>query len=343
MIEPAPTAAAPPPPPRWARGFTIVASVIAAVALVVTLRRVGLGTVVDQLRAVGVWFVALVAIEVVGALCDALAISGFLGAAAPRSPFRRVLHAQVAGRAINLVTPLASLGEATKVTLLMRDTDSTRATAAIARFGMTYVIINLGLIVIGAPVCALALPLPGWMVRTLWIGTALAAVLIGGLALLVRGGLVASVVRGLRRVRLVSAARAARWTARTADLDQTLRGATLASWLPGAWALISKVSQWLAAWLVLAANGHAPPLEVMAVIATAGTLVNIVANLVPLGLGVAEGGTAALMAALGQPASLGVTMAVARRGVQLLYAAFGLTLLVSAEARPWRRGAPPAP
>ncbi|MBK7078700.1 MAG: hypothetical protein IPH44_41195 [Myxococcales bacterium] len=29
-------------------------------------------------------------------------------------------------------------------------------------------------------------------------------------------------------------------------------------------------------------------------IATAGTLVNIVANLVPLGLGVAEGGTAAL-------------------------------------------------
>ena len=103
------------------------------------------------------------------------------------------------------------------------------------------------------------------------------------------------------------------------------------------------MSQWLAAWLVLAANGHAPPLEVMAVIATAGTLVNIVANLVPLGLGVAEGGTAALMAALGQPASLGVTMAVARRGVQLLYAAFGLTLLVSAEARPWRRGAPPAP
>jgi uncharacterized membrane protein YbhN (UPF0104 family) len=99
--------------------------------------------------------------------------------------------------------------------------------------------------------------------------------------------------------------------------------------------------QWVAAWVVLHANGHAPPLAVMAVIATAGTLVNIVANMVPLGLGVAEGGTAALMAALGQPASLGVTMAVARRGVQLLYAAFGLTLLVSAEARPWRRRAPP--
>ncbi len=333
--------ATPAGPPRWARGFTIAASVVAAVALGVTLQQVGVGTVVDQLRAIGGWFAALVAIEIVAALCDALAISGFLGAAPPRPPFRRVLHAQVAGRAINLVTPLASLGEATKVTLLMRDTDGTRAVAAIARFGMVYVIINLAMIIVGAPVCALALPLPGWLSRTLWLGTAIAAALVIGLALLVRGGLVARAVAGLRRVRLVSAARAAGWTARTADLDQTLRGATLGSWRPGAWALISKLLQWVAAWVVLHANGHAPPLAVMAVIATAGTLVNIVANLVPLGLGVAEGGTAALMAALGQPASLGVTMAVARRGVQLLYAAFGLTLLVSAEARPWRRRAPP--
>ena len=335
-------AAAPTAPPRWARAFTIVASVVAAAALAITLQQVGPGTVIDQLRAIGAWFLALIAIEVVSALCDARAISGFLGAAPPRSSFRRVLHAQVAGRAVNLVTPLASLGEATKVTLLMRDTDNTRAVAAIARFGMVYVLINLGLIVIGAPVCALALPLPAWMVRTLWLGTGVAAVLVVGLALLVRRGMVASVVAALHRLRLVSAARAARWTARTAELDQTLRGATIGSWLPGAWALISKLLQWVAAWVVLAANGHAPPLEVMAVIATAGTLVNIVANLVPLGLGLAAGGTAALMAALGQPASLGVTMAVARRGVQLLYAAFGLTLLISAEARPWRRRAPPA-
>jgi hypothetical protein len=330
-------------PPRWARGFTIAASLVAALALGATLHQVGVGTVVDELRAVGAWFAALVAIEIVGALCDALAIDGCLGPAAPRSSFRRVLHAQVAGRAINLVTPLASLGEATKVTLLMRDTDTTRAIAAIARFGMVYVLINLSLIVIGAPVCALALPLPAWLVRTLWIGTGVAAVIVTGLALLVRGGMVASVVRGLHRAHLVSAARAAGWTARAHELDQTLRGSSLRSWRPGGWALISKLSQWVAAWLVLAANGHAPPLAVMAAIATAGTLVNIVANVVPLGLGIAVGGTAALMAALGQPASLGVTMAVARRGVQLLYAAFGLALLVSAEARPWRPRAPPPP
>jgi uncharacterized membrane protein YbhN (UPF0104 family) len=85
------------------------------------------------------------------------------------------------------------------------------------------------------------------------------------------------------------------------------------------------------------ANGQPPPLAVMAAIASAGTLITIVSNLVPLGLGVAEGGTAALMAALGQPPSLGVTIAMARRGVQLLYAAVGLSLAVQAELRPWRR------
>ncbi|MBK9036767.1 MAG: flippase-like domain-containing protein [Myxococcales bacterium] len=339
MTEPAPSTA----PPRWARIFTIVASVIAAGALVFTLRQVGVGTVVDQLRAIGAWFVALVAIEVVSALCDALAISGFLGAAAPRSSFARVLHAQVAGRAINLVTPLASLGEATKVTLLMRDTETTRAVAAIARFTMVYVAINLGFIVLGAPVCALALPLPGWLTRTLWVGTALAVVIGGGLALLLRAGMVTTVVHGLARARLISAARAERWRAKATALDGALRGdgRGLRGWAPGLWALVSKVLQWFAAWLVLYANGHAPPLDVMAALATAGTLVNIVANIVPLGLGVTEGGTAALMVALGQPASLGVTTAVARRVVMVLYSAFGLALLVQAEVRPWRRRAPP--
>lgn len=335
-------APAPAPPPRWARRFTIGASVLAAIALIVTLHQVGLGTVLDELRAIGWWFAALVAIEIVAALCDALAISGFLGPALPRSSYRRVLQAQVAGRAVNLVTPLASLGEATKATLLMRDTATTRAVAAVARFGMVYVAINLAFIVIGAPVCALTLPLPSWLVRTLWIGTGIALTFGVSVALLVRAGMVSSVLGALARLRLLSAARAARLAERGRELDGELRGAGgWRAWRPGGFALISKLLQWLAAWIVMHANGHAPPLEVMAAVATAGTLINVVANVVPLGLGVTEGGTAALMAALGQPPSFGVMMAMARRAVQLLYAAFGLVLLVHVEAR-WRRGPPGA-
>jgi hypothetical protein len=135
--------ATPAGPPRWARGFTIAASVVAAVALGVTLQQVGVGTVVDQLRAIGGWFAALVAIEVVGALCDALAI------AASSAPPRR------ARRSAGCCTRRWPGARSTwsrrwpawaghQGHALMRDTDSTRAIAAVARFGMTYVIINPG-------------------------------------------------------------------------------------------------------------------------------------------------------------------------------------------------------
>lgn len=328
----------PRPPPRWARRFTLIAGALAIALLAFTIHQVGPATLARELGAIGWWFTALIAIEIVAALCDALAISGFLGPAPPRSSFRRVLQAQVIGRAINLVTPLASVGEATKATLLMRDTASSRAAAAIGRFGLAYVIINLGLVTIGAPICAATLDLPAWLTRTLWVGTGLAIVLVIGATAWVQAGLLASAVGALARLRLISPERAAGWRDRGARFDEELRGGGgLRGWWPALFAAISKLLQWLAAWIVLYANGAAPPLDVMAALATAGTVVNIVANIVPLGLGVAEGGTAALMAALGQPASLGVTIALARRAVHLVYAGFGLTLLVTLEAAPWRK------
>lgn len=326
------------PPPRWARWFTLIAGAIAVVLLVVTILQVGPRTLARELVAIGWWFAALIALEIIAALCDALAISGFIGPAPPRSSFARVLEAQVVGRAINLVTPLASVGEATKATMLMRDTDSTRAAAAIGRFGLSYVILNLGMIVVGAPICAATLDLPAWLERTLWIGTGVSLVIAVAAAAWVQAGLLASAVALLRRLRLVSAARAEAWTERGARFDDDLRGAGgLRSWWPALFAAVSKLLQWLAAWIVLYANGAAPPLDVMAALATAGTVVNILANIVPLGLGVAEGGTAAMMAALGQPASLGVTIALARRAIHLAYAGFGLALLAARSARPWRR------
>lgn len=326
------------PPPRWARWFTLVAGALAVVILIATIYQVGPGTLARELGAIGWWFAVLVVMEIVAALCDALAISGFIGPAPPRSSFARVLEAQVIGRSINLVTPLASVGEATKATMLMRDTDSTRAAAAIGRFGLSYVILNLGMIVVGAPICALTLDLPSWLARTLWIGTGLSLIVAVAAAAWVQAGLLASAVATLRRLRLVSAERAAAWTERGARFDDDLRGTGgLRSWWPALFAAVSKLLQWLAAWIVLHANGAAPPLDVMAALATAGTVVNILANIVPLGLGVAEGGTAALMVALGQPASLGVTITLARRAIQLAYAAFGLSLLALRSMRPWRR------
>jgi uncharacterized membrane protein YbhN (UPF0104 family) len=330
---PAPAdAPAPPGRPAWARWFTLGSTAVAIVALVITVWSVGLRSLYDQLRAIGPWFAVILALEGLATFCDAGVLHGFLGRGGRRPGYGRVLEAQVAGRAINVVTPLASLGEATKVTMLMRHTDARRAVATVVRFNLSFLAVNLAFVIVGAPICAATLPLPDWLARTLWIGTAAAvAVAVVGV-LVVRAGLVVSLVRVARTLRLVSRDRFDVWRTRLRQLDAITRGeGGLRSWLPGLWALPSKAIVWLSAWLVLYANGEPPSLGVMAAVASAGTLIAAAANVVPLGLGVSEGGTAALMAALGESPTLGVTIVVARRVVFLTYAAVGLLVLAADE------------
>ena len=341
---PEPEVPTPAPRPAWARWFTLGTTALAIVALVVTVWSVGPRSLYEQLRSIGWWFALILGLEGLATLCDAMVLHGFLGKGGRRPRFARVLEAQVAGRAVNVVTPGGSLGEATKVTLLMRDTDASRAVATVVRFNLSFIAINLAFVVVGAPICAATLPLPDWMARTLWIGTA-AAVAVGvGLVLVVRAGLVASLIRVARALHLISRDRFDVWRARLRRLDQTTRGeGGLRSWTPGLWALPSKTVVWVSAWLVLYANGEPPGLGVMAAVASAGPLINLAANIVPLGLGVSEGGTAALMAALGESPTLGVTMVVARRVVFLSYAALGLVVLAADEGRPGAGRRPPAP
>jgi uncharacterized membrane protein YbhN (UPF0104 family) len=325
---PAPAAPAVPTRPRWARWFTLAATALALIALVVTVWSVGPRALYAQLRVIGPWFVVILALDGLATLCDAAVLHGFLGAGGRRPRFWHVLEAQVAGRAINVVTPTGSLGEATKVTMLMRHTDSGRAVATVVRFNLSYMTINLALIAIGAPICAATLSLPPWLTRTLWVGTGVAIALALLLIVVVRAGPVVSLIRVARTLRIISRHRFAAWRERLRTLDSLTRGEQgLRSWAPGLWALPSKAIIWVGAWLVLYANGQPPSLGVMAALASVGTLINVAANLVPLGLGVSEGGTAALMFALGESPALGVTMVVARRVVSLTYAAIGLVVL----------------
>jgi uncharacterized membrane protein YbhN (UPF0104 family) len=311
---------------------------VALVALGVTLYSVGFSTIVTQVRIIGWWFFPLIALELGSALCDAAVIHGFLGPGGRRPGFWGVLKAQVVGRSINLVTPMASIGEATKVTLLMRDTSSGRATAAVVRFNLSYIAVNLATVMIGAPICAWVLPLPRWMEHTLWFGSALALALTVAVALLLRAGLTSSMIQAVRAVRLLSAARARALRERLRGLDGSLRGEHgLSSWRPGLWALASKILGWVIIWVVMYANGQPPSVGVMATLASAGTAVTMAAGVVPMGLGLSEAGTAALMAALGEEASLGVTTVMARRAFQLVYAAVGLIWMATTETRRTKR------
>jgi uncharacterized membrane protein YbhN (UPF0104 family) len=318
--------------PSWAKWISRLVGVGALIALGVTLYSVGLGTVWAQLRIIGWWFVPIVLLEVASAFADAMVIHGFLGPGGRRPGYWAVLKAQVSGRAINLVTPMASIGEATKVTMLMRETSSSRAVAAIVRFNISYAGLNLAAVVIGAPICALVLPLPEWLERTLWIGTAVSVAVVVGVALLLRAGLLSSLIRGIRGVRLLSAERSKKLQQRLKEVDRSLRGDRgLSSWTPALWALVSKVMGYVIVWIVMNANGDPPSVGVMATMASAGTLVSLISNVAPMGIGISEAGTAALMAALGENAGLGVTTVLARRVIQMCYAAVGLVLMATSD------------
>lgn len=324
--------------PQWARWLSLLIGAIALIALVATLYSVGVSTIWSQLRIIGWWFVPIVLLEVGSAFADAAVIHGFLGVGGRRSGFFNVLKAQVTGRAINLVTPMASVGEATKVSMLAHHTPSRRAVAAVVRFNLSYIGLNLATVVIGAPICALVLPVPLWLERMLWIGSAVAVVVVVGVSLLLRAGLLGTLMRALRGLRILGAERAKSLRQRLADIDRSLRGDRgLRSWTPGLWALVSKVLGWAIIWIVMDANGQPPSVGVMATLASAGTLVSIASNVAPMGIGINEAGIAALMAALGEDPSLGVTTVLARRVIQLVYAAVGLTLLATTEVVPQKK------
>ena len=60
--------------PGWARWVSRISFVVALVAMIATIWAVGLGTIADHMRAIGVWFAAIVALEVLSTFFDARAI-----------------------------------------------------------------------------------------------------------------------------------------------------------------------------------------------------------------------------------------------------------------------------
>ena len=322
------------PAPKWTRIVTIVSVLAALVALTITIWSVGPRTLLGQLGSIGWGFAAVLAIEVLVTLCDSAALSGFLGAGGRRPSFFQVVKAQVAGRAVNSVTPLASIGEATKATSLMEGTSSRRAIGAVFHYNLASAGVRLLTIAIGAPICAAVLDLPHALAIGLYAGGAIAAAALVGGALLVRRGMLVSLVDAGRKLRILSAARAARWRKLVIDIDrQPQRSRQPRSrFAPARWVVMSRILSLASMWVVLASVGYLAGPGTIAAVATAGTLITMIASIVPLGLGISEGSNAALFAALGAPPSLGVTMVLGNRITLVIYAVIGLVVLSASSA-----------
>jgi uncharacterized membrane protein YbhN (UPF0104 family) len=133
------------------------------------------------------------------------------------------------------------------------------------------------------------------------------------------------------RLHIVSKKRRANWRKRLDDLDARLSGKVGTQHRLGAAGLIltSQLLQKAITFVaILAAGFHLTPGQLIAVM-SAGVVIGWISTIVPMGIGISEGGNAALFSLIGAPLSLGVALALARRVNQCVFAGLGFAILAA--------------
>lgn len=328
---------------------------IAVVALVLTIRDTGLATIGRYFKRIGWWWFAVIALEVVITSLDAVAIRAFMSPEQDRVRLRSALLSQLAGRSVNAVTPSGQLGEAVKVSVLTEHVSQSRAVATILLYNVVSFTVELAMVAVAAPFVALLVPMPSSL-RWVMLGAGIVcAVLAVGLYVLVHKGVMASIAKVARRVYvpglaslrrkiwknpnpshyLLSPETAEAWHDSLAAVDDKMRvseGARARDRISGIAAVtMSRLTSMTLSLLILHAVGESITVGFVAAYTVGGFVIYMLSTLVPMGLGISEGGNYWLFRALGENPARGVTLVVARRVTVVLYAAIGLILVAASE------------
>src|SRR5580704_10390181 len=209
--------------PTWARWVTRISLVIALVALALTIRDTGIGTIVRYFRRIAWWWFAVLALEVAITSLDAVAIRAFLSPEQALVKLRSALLSQRAGRSVNAVTPSGNLGEAVKISVLTEHVSQSRAVATILLYNVVSFTVEFVFVSIAAVLAAALVPMHHWT-RIILCGIGVMSLFFSvGLYALVRRGMLTSVARLAQRLRLLSRARFERWEVRLRSVDDKLR------------------------------------------------------------------------------------------------------------------------
>lgn len=322
---------------RVLRGFALVAGLVAFAAMA---RALGWAGLTDVLVKTGWWFVVIAAIDVTGAVCDAAAIYA-LASEHARVPYGRALAAQLGGVAINRLTPGNALGEPVKVSMLVERVPRDSAVSTILMFDASATIVAIAAIVLGIPITLAAVDLPRELAAVAWIGAAVLVAFLVVMVALVRRGPVGMGIGALRALRLISVQRWTRWRAGTVHIDEMVRelGTTRSSRIGIAFLFGSRLLNWVGTVVMLYAAGLPVSVPMVVGLISVGALVNYVAHVVPLGLGIAEGGNYLLYRALGAPGLAGIDFTMVYRVRTVLLSAIGLTVLAITSYKDRRRRA----
>jgi hypothetical protein len=312
--------------------INIVALVIGAALLAWTLSDVGAETWIT-VADVGTWFAVIAVIDILSVCCDAFAIHGYLRPHVEVS-YLRVFAAEFSGLAINRVSPMNSLGEPIKMTMLARDVPGEHAVSSIFMFNLTTTYIAIATIAIGVPISFALLDMPTRVAIAVWVALGVLLVAAVALALLVRSGPLTALIGAGESIHLIGHDRATRWRAKVVGIDERLRSLGRLR-APGmrrgvAGVVGSRVLNSIGTVVVLYA-AHIPlsPLLVIAMLSI-GILITWISNIVPLGVGLYQGSNYLLFALLGVRGAAGILFAIVNQLRTILLASIGLGVMVIA-------------
>lgn len=318
--------------PRWLTWVTRVSVVIGIGALIATVYFVGPGVILDRLRAIGWFFVLLVGLEIVSSVFDATAIY-FMADGPGRPSWRKSVVAQIVGRGVNSVTPGGNLGEVLKVGLLSQRCSPKRIVAAVMYVNLMRVVMQLSVVAIGVAATAFLFDVPRPVMLLLILGGVVSAGVAIAIVYLMRRGMLSTLSNALAHVHIISKKRRQSWTKTLEEVDSRLRGhdnqhRTKALIFIGISQLLEKGLTYLT---IFAAGYFLGPGQFLALL-SAGVLLGWISSIIPMGLGISEGGNVALFSLIGAPAPLGLALALARRVNQIVFAAIGFAVLTADRA-----------
>ncbi len=316
--------------PTWLRWLTRASLMIGIVAFIATVWLVGLSTIEHHLRAIGWFFLVLCSIELLSSVLDATAVY-FMAHGKGRPTWRQTVVAQIVGRGVNSVTPGGNLGEAVKVGLLSQQCSPRRIVAAVMYIGLIHIVLSFSAIAIGSAATAFLFDVPRLGMIALLVCAVAAAGIAIAIVVLIRRGMLSTLADMLARIRLISKERRESWHDTLTKVDARLQGTDDGVHRRRA-IVCGVISQLLGKGLlfftVMAAGYVMSPAQFLALL-SAGQVVGWVASIVPMGIGLLEGGNVALFTLIGAPPAVGLALALARRVNQIVFAAIGFLVLAA--------------
>ena len=304
----------------------IVVSIAGIGLLVWQVRRAGPEAIAGGLAQVGWGFLAILALSFARFALRSFAWTTLMDG---RASLGAAVSATLAGDAIGNLTPLSLLVSEPVKALYLRDRiPGSRSFAALTAENFFYSISVAIFIVIGTAAMLVAFAVPE---ELRWAGLLAVAgmviILVAALWLAWRKPALASAT--LTRLRLplglTFLERVRRFETTTYDLlRQHPKPLVIVLGCEAAFHILSFAEAYYTVWLI---TGRSAPVAAL-VFDTFNRIVNIVFRAMPLRIGVDEASTAIVAPAIGFSPAVGVTIALARKGRMLVWAAAGIALAV---------------